>query len=38
MAFDLCSERLPILGKAVDEYNALGIANIQDGYFLRAGL
>ena len=38
VALDLRAQRLPILGKAIDENRALGIADIQDGHLLRAGL
>src|SRR5580700_1226389 len=37
MALNLRTQRLPILGKTVDEYRALWIADIQDGYFPQSG-
>ena len=35
MALNFRAQRLPILGKTVDENRALWIADIQDRYFLR---
>src|SRR5580704_9509319 len=37
MALNLRAQRLPILGKTVDEHRALWIADIQDGYFPQSG-
>ena len=38
MPFDLRAQRSPICGEALDENDALRIADIQNGYFLNAVL